>query len=59
MSNQKVHPEAEKFIQMGPDIIHFHERNGINETVLDSTIENSNVLVETFPNNAVGNFTYS
>jgi len=59
MSKSKVDPETAKLMQMGPNIIHFHERKGINETLLDSTIQNRNVLMGTFPNKAVGNFEYS
>lgn len=56
--NLEIHPESEKLMQMGPDMIHFHEINDIDKTLLDSTIQNSSATVGTLPNNAVGNFSH-
>lgn len=57
--NLEIHPEAEKLMQMGPNIIQFHEINDIDKTLLDSTIQNSSATVGTLPNNAVGNFRHT
>lgn len=56
--NLEIHPEAEKLMQMGPNIIHFHEINDIHKTLLDSIIQNSSATVGTLPSNAVGNFSH-